>query len=146
MKTMSYERFGRDVRTMNTQASVEAVNAITRRWLNISFEWSAFMTAQRIIDELQIMQEIFTRQITVMRDFLRALENIKAGVDVNDRGSRWEDLRASVEKASLVIANMEMRKEELADLERIQTTTKAHVSASPTPPLPPNFERLRSDE
>jgi hypothetical protein len=129
MKTMSYERFGRDLHTMNTQASLETVDGIIRRWLNISFEWSIFMTAQRIIDELQIMQEIFTKQITVMRDSLKALETIKAmqGPDKNG-GSRWEDLKSSTERASILIANMEMRREELANLERLQAKTKAQVS------------------
>jgi hypothetical protein len=137
MKTVSYERFGRDVHTMNTQASLETVDGITRRWLNISFEWSILMNAQRIIDELQIMQEIFTKQITVMRDFLKALENIKAvqGPDENG-GSRLEDLKSSTERAAALIANMEMRREELANLESLQAKTKAQVS------LP---QRLTSD-
>jgi hypothetical protein len=129
MKTVSYERFGRDVHTMNTQASLETVDGITRRWLNISFEWSILMNAQRIIDELQIMQEIFTKQITVMRDFLKALENIKAvqGPDENG-GERLKDLSSSTERAAVLIANMEMRREELANLESLQAKTKAQVS------------------
>src|SRR5450756_1404574 len=78
MKTVSYERFGRDVHTINSVASLETVEEIIRKSLNISFEWSILMKAQHVIDELQIMQEIFTQQIAVMRDYMKALQTIKA--------------------------------------------------------------------
>jgi hypothetical protein len=140
MKTMSYERFGRDVNTINSVASLETVEEIIRKSLNISFEWSILMKAQHVIDELQIMQEIFTQQVTVMRDYLKALETIRAvrlselnTIDPSDAGhdiynERINDLDTSLERASALISNMEMRREELTNLEKLQAKTRAQVS------------------
>jgi hypothetical protein len=75
---MTYERFGRDVNTINTHDLLKTMEELIRKSLNISFEWSVLIEAQHIIDELQIMQEIFTQQITVMRDFVKALETMRA--------------------------------------------------------------------
>lgn len=146
MKTISYERFGRDVHTINSHTSLETVEEIIRKSLNISFEWSILMKAQHVIDELQIMQEIFTQQITVMRDYTKALETITAMnvAEIESEQSRscrrvgesdelrekTHYLQVSLEKASGLIGSMEMRREELANLERLQAKTRAQVSLS----------------
>ena len=106
-----------------------------RKSLNISFEWSVLMKAQHVIDELQIMQAIFTQQITVMRDFEKALENIKesfrpigfAGGDLNGLEIKMQEIKTALERTSDLIMNMEMRREELANLEQLQEKTRAQV-------------------
>jgi len=122
---MAYERFGRDVKIINAHNSLETVEELIRKSLNINFEWSVLVEAQHVIDELQIMQEIFTQQTVVMRDFrdaLRAIE-FKASISLPE----LEDLRTSRSRASDMIADMEMRREELANLERLQAKTRAQV-------------------
>jgi len=115
MKTMAYERFGRDVNAITTRDSAEDAEELIRKSLNISFEWSVLIEAQHIIDELQIMQEIFTQQIVVMRDFEAALKSMEAG-------------RSPLERAATLIHDMEMRKDELAGLEKLQTKTRVQVN------------------
>jgi hypothetical protein len=72
--------------------------------------------AQHIIDELQIMQEIFTQQIVVIRDFEKALKSIGAS-------------NSTLERAATLIRDMEMRRDELAGLEKLQAKTRLQVSA-----------------
>jgi hypothetical protein len=114
MKTMAYERFGRDVGL--ARHSVEDTEELIRKSLNISFEWSVLIEAQHIIDELQIMQEIFTQQIVVIRDFEKALKSIGAS-------------SSTLERAATLIRDMEMRRDELAGLEKLQAKTRLQVSA-----------------
>jgi hypothetical protein len=114
MKTMAYERFGRDVGLARN--SVEDTEELIRKSLNISFEWSVLIEAQHIIDELQIMQEIFTQQIVVIRDFEKALKSIGAS-------------SSTLERAATLIRDMEMRRDELAGLEKLQAKTRLQVSA-----------------
>jgi hypothetical protein len=73
--------------------------------------------AQHIIDELQIMQEIFTQQIVVIRDFEKALKSMGAG-------------DSTLERAATLIRDMEMRRDELAGLEKLQTKTRVQVNQS----------------
>jgi len=113
---MAYERFGRDVSAINAPDSVEDSEELIRKSLNISFEWSVLIEAQHIIDELQIMQEIFTQQIVVIRDFENALKSIGAS-------------SSTLERAATLIRDMEMRKNELAGLEKLQAKTRVQVSA-----------------
>ena len=106
-----------------------------RKSLNISFEWSVLMKAQHVIDELQIMQAIFTQQITVMRNFEKALKNIKESLrpigfgrrDPNGLGIKMQEIEAALDRASDLIINMEIRREELANLEKLQEKTRAQV-------------------
>ena len=113
---MAYERFGRDIRAMNAQSNpLEDAQELIRKSLNINFEWSVLIEAQHIIDELQIMQEIFTEQVTVLRDFEKALRDI--GVE-----------QSTLERASNIIRDAEMRREELAGLEKLQAKTRTQVS------------------
>ncbi|PHH91890.1 hypothetical protein CDD83_9911 [Cordyceps sp. RAO-2017] len=65
-KTMAYEAFGEAVTGMNKQESAHSNNEdLLRKSLNINFEWSVLIDAQHVIDELQIMQEVFTQQLAV---------------------------------------------------------------------------------
>ncbi|KAH7308294.1 hypothetical protein BKA65DRAFT_415197 [Rhexocercosporidium sp. MPI-PUGE-AT-0058] len=114
MKTMAYERFGRDINAINAPDSVEDAEELIRKSLNISFEWSVLIEAQHIIDELQIMQEIFTQQIVVIRDFEKALKDMNAG-------------NSTLERAATLIRDMEMRKDELAGLEKLQAKTRLQL-------------------
>ena len=116
MKTMAYARFGRDISSINARDSVEDAEELIRKSLNISFEWSVLIEAQHIIDELQIMQEIFTQQIVVVRDFETALKSMGAS-------------SSTLERAVNLIRDMEMRKNELAGLERLQAKTRLQVKS-----------------
>jgi len=115
MKTMAYERFGRDVSAINARDSVEDAEELIRKSLNISFEWSVLIEAQHIIDELQIMQEIFKQQIVVIRDFEKALRSMRASPQ-------------TLERAATLIRDMEMRRNELVGLEKLQEKTRIQVS------------------
>jgi hypothetical protein len=123
MKTLTYERFGRDVNTINAHDSLETVEEMIRKSLNISFEWSVLIEAQHVIDELQIMQGIFTQQITVMRDFVTALENMMPKRSPDSLSG----LETSLERAAGLLADIDLRREELASLERLQAKTRAQV-------------------
>lgn len=111
---MAYERFGRDVSAINARDLVEDAEELIRKSLNISFEWSVLIEAQHIIDELQIMQEIFTQQIVVVRDFKEALETMGAA-------------RTTLDRATTLISDMETRRNELAGLEKLQAKTRVQV-------------------
>jgi hypothetical protein len=115
MKTMAYAKFGRDVSTINARSSPEDAEELIRKSLNISFEWSVLMEAQHIIDELQIMQEIFTQQILMLRDFVKALKTKGVGTPTLNR-------------AAALIQDIEIRRDELAGLEKHQAKTRAQVS------------------
>lgn len=108
---------------------------LLRRSLNIGFEWSILVEAQQVIDELQIMQEIFAQQAAVMREFERDLKsmhwNVKAkhGVAAHEeaRTERMKQERA-LERVSSLVSDMEQRRDELASMERLQTKTRSQVS------------------
>lgn len=93
------------------------------------------MEAQQVIDELQIMQEIFAQQTAVMKEFERNLKsmhwNVKAkhGVAANDeaKAERMKQERA-LERVSSLVSDMEQRRDELASMERLQTKTRSQVS------------------
>lgn len=121
---MTYEAFGMDVNTINANHSWDTVEDILRKSLNIKFEWSVLIDAQHIIDELQIMQEIFTQQITVMRDFKAALESISMD---SKSGSQFVP-SSTTERLVNLITDIEMRREELANLEKLQGKTRTQVN------------------
>lgn len=115
MKTMAYAKFGRDVSSINLNSSPEDAEELIRKSLNISFEWTVLMEAQHIIDELQIMQEIFTQQIVMLRDFEKGLKSM--GVEIS-----------TLDRAAALIHDIETRRDELAGLEKHQVKTRAQVS------------------
>lgn len=123
-KTESYERFGRDVKRMNTLDPLQTSEELLRKSLNIKYEWSVLMEAQNVIDQLQIMQEIFTQQITIMTDFEKVLRGLGSGP--------WPDqhpngLPSTLERASSLIADMKSNRDELADLEKRQAKTRTQI-------------------
>ena len=121
-KMQAYERFGRDVKRMNTQDPLQTAEELLRKSLNIKFEWSVLMEAQNVIDQLQIMQEIFTQQITVMGDFEKALRAMAS--------EPWRDqdaLKSALDRAAALMADMKLRRTELASLEKRQMDSRAQV-------------------
>ncbi|KAK3386163.1 hypothetical protein B0H63DRAFT_560601 [Podospora didyma] len=118
-KTEAYERFGRDVKRMNAQDPLQTAEEFLRKSLNIKFEWSALMEAQNVIDQLQIMQEIFTQQITVMGDFEKALRAMGS--------EHHEGLRSAQERATALVAEMKLRRDELENLEKRQANTRTQL-------------------
>ncbi|KAK4225199.1 hypothetical protein QBC38DRAFT_269104 [Podospora fimiseda] len=118
-KSEAYERFGRDVKKMNSQDPLQTTEELLRKSLNIKFEWSVLMEAQNLIDQLQIMQEIFTQQITVVTDFERALRGMTPEVP--------DGFKSAVERAADLIAEMKLRRDELNNLERRQANTRSQL-------------------
>ncbi|KAK4663944.1 uncharacterized protein QC763_501480 [Podospora pseudopauciseta] len=123
-KTDAYERFGRDVKRMNTQDPLQTAEELLRKSLNIKFEWSVLMEAQNLIDQLQIMQEIFTQQITVMGDFEKALRAMSS----ESQGP--SDLKPALARAAALIEDMKLRRDELWNLEKRQANTRSQVTDS----------------
>lgn len=119
-KTEAYERFGRDVKRMNSQDPLQTAEEFLRKSLNIKFEWSVLMEAQALIDQLQILQEIFTQQITVMSDFEKALRGLSP--------EPHDGLKGTLERAAELMGDMKMRRDELANLEKRQANTRSQVS------------------
>ncbi|KAK4204602.1 hypothetical protein QBC40DRAFT_272606 [Triangularia verruculosa] len=120
-KTEAYERFGRDVKRMNTHDPLQTAEELLRKSLNIKFEWSVLMEAQNLIDQLQIMQEIFTQQITVMGDFEKALR----AMSPESQGS--PDLKSALARAATLIEDMKLRRDELSNLEKRQANTRSQL-------------------
>ncbi|KAK3305972.1 uncharacterized protein B0T15DRAFT_533949 [Chaetomium strumarium] len=118
-KSEAYERFGRDVKRMNTHDPLQTSEELLRKSLNIKFEWSVLMEAQSIIDQLQIMQEIFTQQITVMSDFEKALRGLNP--------ESHEGLESTLDRAGTLIMDMKLRREELSNLEKRQANTRSQL-------------------
>ena len=115
---------------MNAQDPLQTAEELLRKSLNIKYEWSVLMEAQNVIDQLQIMQEIFTQQITVMGDFERALRAMAT--------EPWRDqdaLRSALERATALIAEMKIRRTELASLEKRQMDTRSQVTCYISIPL-----------
>jgi len=119
----AYSRFGRDVKRMNAEDPLQTAEELLRKSLNIKFEWSVLMEAQNVIDQLQIMQEIFTQQITVMGDFEKALRAMSA-----EPGRDQAALRSALERAAALIVEMKLRRTELANLEKRQADARSQVS------------------
>ncbi|KAF4123894.1 CorA-like Mg2+ transporter protein [Geosmithia morbida] len=126
-KTIAYEGFGRDVSRISID-HFQSAEHLLRRSLNIGFEWAILAEAQQVIDELQIMQEIFTQQMSVMRDLGRALNSLtNRTFHPADDGQALEDHLKACEDIESVITDMDQRREELASMERLQTKTRAQV-------------------
>jgi len=121
-KMEAYERFGRDVKRMNAEDPLQTAEEFLRKSLNIKFEWSVLMEAQNVIDQLQIMQEIFTQQITVMGDFEKALRAMSS-----DPTRDQDGLKSALERAVALIAEMKLRRTELANLEKRQADHRGQV-------------------
>ncbi|KAK4445615.1 hypothetical protein QBC34DRAFT_413143 [Podospora aff. communis PSN243] len=121
-KMEAYERFGRDVKRMNAEDPLQTAEELLRKSLNIKFEWSVLMEAQNVIDQLQIMQEIFTQQITVMGDFEKALRAMSS-----DPTRDQEGLKSALARAVALIAEMKLRRTELMNLEKRQADARGQL-------------------
>lgn len=108
---------------MNNQDPLQTDEELLRKTLNIKFEWSALMEAQNVIDQLQIMQEIYSQQITVMIDFEKALRGLSSESQVKPA--------SALERATQLISDMKLRRDELADLEKRQANTRSQVRPQP---------------
>lgn len=114
--------------------SIESAETLLRKSLNISFEWSIIEESQQVLDELQIMQEIFHQQIAVMKEFdkfvLELCSNFpqKEARRLNLLTVRqgWEKARDRMES---LLFDMEQRRSELKDMELLQTKTRSQVSS-----------------
>jgi hypothetical protein len=104
---------------MNSQDPLQTAEELLRKTLNIKFEWSALMEAQNVLDQLQIMQEIFTQQITVMSDFEKALRGLSC--------EPHDGLKSALERAAGLVLDMKLRRDELANLEKRQANTRSQV-------------------
>lgn len=104
---------------MNSQDPLQTAEEFLRKSLNIKFEWSALMEAQNVIDQLQIMQEIFTQQLTVMSDFEKALRALSSEPS--------DELKRTLDRAAQLMFDMKQRREELGNLEKRQANTRAQV-------------------
>lgn len=108
--------------------TLESAEHLLRKSLNIGFEWSILEEAQQVIDELQIMQEIFSQQMAVMRDLYKVLQGLVShAILPSERDQRFQDRRRAHDDVESVIADMDQRREELASMERLQTKTRAQV-------------------
>lgn len=92
------------------------------------------MEAQQVIDELQIMQEIFAQQSAVMKEFERNLKSLhwsakaKNGTVNEEVGSERMNQERALERVASLVSDMEQRRDELASMERLQTKTRSQVS------------------
>ena len=108
---------------MNTEDPLQTSEELLRKSLNIKYEWSVLMEAQNVIDQLQIMQEIFTQQITLMTDF----EKVLRGLSTGNPAFQVDGLPSTLERAGSVIADMKSNRDELADLEKRQAKTRTQI-------------------
>ncbi len=76
------------------------------------------------MDELQIMQDIFTQQVTLVRDFVNALGVMRLELAEN---STAKFPKSTLERAAALVSDIEMRRDELANLEKLQTKTRLQV-------------------
>lgn len=93
-----------------------------------------------MIEELQVMQDIFIQQISVVKDCHKALKTLHWSAMPSVRYFGREDgakhgpeeatlLRESaMDRMMSLIADMEQRREELASMERLQNKTRTQVS------------------
>ena len=126
-KTIAYEGFGRDVSRISIE-TLEPAEQLLRKSLNIGFEWSILEEAQHVIDELQIMQEIFSQQISAMRSFDKHLcELLSHAVDTDNDQTDLGRQKAR-DRVEAMVTDMDQRRQELASMERLQTKTRSQVS------------------
>ena len=131
-KTIAYEGFGRDVSRISID-TLESAEKLLRKSLNIGFEWSILEEAQQVIDELQIMQEIFSQQITVMTQLDRVLqEMLSHAVDAHPDQTVLGRQKAR-DRIEAMVTDMDQRRDELASMERLQTKTRSQVRMKPYP-------------
>jgi hypothetical protein len=133
-KTIAYEGFGRDVSRISID-TLESAEQLLRKSLNIGFEWSILEEAQQVIDELQIMQEIFSQQISAMRDFDKHLCELLSHAVAFDKDQTDLGRQKARDRIEAMVTDMDRRRQELASMERLQTKTRSQVSVDNFPAL-----------
>ena len=104
---------------MNLEDPFQHGEELLRKSLDIKYEWSVLMQAQDNIDQLQIMQEIFSHQITVMTDFEKA---IRVMFEKSDQGA------STLARTVAAISEITFRREELKNLEKRLSNTRSQAS------------------
>lgn len=132
-KTIAYEGFGLDLSRISLE-TLESAEKLLRKSLNISFEWSILEEAQQVLDELQIMQEIFDEQIRIMRELDRLLADLlnidphehhkRPGSPASELRDKWQKTRDHIDG---LISDMEQRKDELEGMEVLQMKTRVQL-------------------
>lgn len=98
-----------------------------RRSLNIGFEWSILEEAQQVIDELQIMQEIYSQQISVMKDLIKVLNSLSTRAFDAIPGQDTDGRKQAMDRVKSTVADITQRRDELISMERLQTKTRSQV-------------------
>jgi hypothetical protein len=104
---------------MNAQDPLQTAEELLRKSLNVKFEWSVLMEAQKVIDELQILQDVYTAEITVMSDFEKALRDLTS--------EPHDGIKHTLDRAADLILDMKLRRDELANLEKRQANTRSQL-------------------
>ncbi|CAI6054529.1 unnamed protein product [Clonostachys chloroleuca] len=125
-KTIAYEGFGRDVSRISLD-SLESAEKMLRRSLNIGFEWSILEEAQQVIDELQIMQEIYSQQISVMKDLIKVLNSLSTRAFDAIPGQDTDGRKQAMDRVKSTVADITQRRDELISMERLQTKTRSQL-------------------
>jgi hypothetical protein len=107
--------------------NLQFAEKLLRKSLNIGFEWSILEEAQQVIDELQIMQEIFTQQISVMKSLKKIMQGMCGDDTKPPANAGIAARRKAVERVVSTIADMEQRRGELIGMEKLQTKTRGQV-------------------
>jgi hypothetical protein len=123
--------------------NLQFAEKLLRKSLNIGFEWSILEEAQQVIDELQIMQEIFTQQISVMKSLKKIMQGMCGDETKPPVNAGIAARRKAVERVVSTIADMEQRRGELIGMEKLQTKTRAQVRCILTAVCPHYLERFR---
>lgn len=116
---------------------METAEQLLRKSLNIGFEWSILEEATQVIDELQIMQEIFLQQIRVMAELSKVLQ-VAADLAEKSAAAKFtrEDVtaeepedgrRKAIERIESITLDMTQRLEELQSMEKLQHKTRQQV-------------------
>jgi hypothetical protein len=107
--------------------SLESAEKMLRRSLNIGFEWSILEEAQQVIDELQIMQEIYSQQISVMKDLIKVLNSLSTRAFDAIPGQDTDGRKQAMDRVKSTMADITQRRDELISMERLQTKTRSQV-------------------
>ena len=114
---------------------------LLRKSLSIGFEWAILEEATQVIDELQIMQEIYLQQIKVMGELGKVLKKASdradkavgkaSGDGASAEGTSGEEVvdgrRKAMERIESIMSDMTQRHDELRSMEKLQHKTRQQV-------------------
>ncbi|KAH7328776.1 hypothetical protein B0I35DRAFT_418300 [Stachybotrys elegans] len=136
-KSVAYEEFGNAVNKISIER-MEIVEKTLRRSLNIGFEWSILVEAQQVIEELEIMQGIFSQQLVAINDLEKIIKSMKWAPKTLKTGDSEDDdddisdslvpsKRRALDRVASLIADMELRRDELKSMETLQYKTRTQL-------------------